>query len=109
MKTEEIVTKDNEKIINEVVLEDYGKADKDVPKSKVYVIRIDKQTFRHVDQFITGKQLLELAEKQPIEQYKIFQKLCGGQRKEIRPDEVVDLRSKGIERFQTVPLCETEG
>lgn len=109
MKTEDIVATDNEKVINEVVLEDYGSADKDVPKSKVYVIRIDKHTFRYTDQFITGEQLLELVEKQPIEQYKVFQKLCGGQRKEILPDEVVDLRSKGIERFQTVPLCETEG
>lgn len=96
-------------IIDEISLEDYGKANKAPPSANVYVIRIDKTTHKHADQFITGKQLLDLAKKQPIEQYKLFQKIHGGQRKEIQHDDTVDLREQGIERFQTVPLCETEG
>lgn len=96
-------------VIDEIEIEQYGKENKKPPKARVYVLRIDKSTYRSRDVLLTGKQLLELAQKQPIEQYKIFQKLHGGQRKEIKHEDTVDLRTKGIERFQTVPLCETEG
>lgn len=93
----------------EIEIEEYGKANKEVPKASVYLLRIDKSKYKTNDVLLTGRQLLEMASKNPIEQYKLFQKLHGGQRKEIKHDETVDLRAKGIERFQTVPLCETEG
>lgn len=96
-------------IYENIEIEEYGKANKEVPKASFYLLRIDKSKYKTSDIFLTGRQLLEMALKIPIEQYKLFQKLHGGQRKEIKYDETVDLRAKGIERFQTVPLCETEG
>ncbi len=99
----------NVEVIDEIEIELFGKENKTPPKARVYVLRIDKSTYRTREVLLTGKQLLELTQKQPIEQFKIFQKLHGGQRKEIKYEETVDLRTKGIERFQTVPLCETEG
>lgn len=96
-------------LLEEIEIEEYGKANKEVPKASNYLLRIDKSKYKTSDVFITGRQLLEMALKTPIEQYKLFQKLHGGQRKEIKHDETVDLSMKGIERFQTVPLCETEG
>ena len=96
-------------IVEEVDIEAYGKANEIPPEAKFYLLRIDKTKYKTSETLLTGKQLLDMAQKQPVEQYKIFQKLHGGQRKEIKLDETVDLRAKGIERFQTVPLCETEG
>ena len=96
-------------IYEDIEIEEYGKANKEVPKASNYLLRIDKTKYKTSEFLLTGSQLLVMALKKPIEQYKLYKKLHGGQRIEILPDTLVDLREKGIERFQTVPLGETEG
>lgn len=49
----------------------------------------------------TGKQLLDLSGARPAREHLLFQWLPSGAMEEIRPDEVVDLRISGRERFIT--------
>lgn len=73
-----------------------------------YRIRIDRESHVVNVTYMTGRQLLELAGKCDVTKWKIFQKLCG-EMKEIRPDEEVDFTRKGVEKFKTLPLDQTEG
>lgn len=97
-----------EPLVDEVEIEVYGRENRKPPRARAYVIRIDKKTYRVEQQTITGLELLKLAGKDPA-RYKLYQKLHGGQMKEIDHADTVDLTAPGIERFVTVPLNETEG
>ena len=70
--------------------------------------RIDRE--RHIVNvtYMTGRQLLELAGKCDVMKWKIFQKVCG-EMKEVAPGETVDFTRKGVEKFKTLPLDQTEG
>ena len=74
-----------------------------------YRIRIDKEPYIVHITHMTGRQLLELAGKCDVERWKILQKFCGGERKRINLDQVVDFTTLGIEKFNTLPLDQTEG
>ena len=71
------------------------------PLAKHYLVRIDDRSYKVDDPVITGGQLLDEANKRPVDEYLIFQVLHNGQLEEIRLDETVDLRKPGIERFIT--------
>ncbi|MDJ0799086.1 MAG: multiubiquitin domain-containing protein [Calothrix sp. MO_167.B12] len=71
------------------------------PLAQRYVVRIDDRRYKLHDPVITGRQLLDEADKKPVDEYLIFQFIHGGQLEEIRLDETVDLRKPGIERFIT--------
>jgi hypothetical protein len=74
-----------------------------------YRIRIDReQHVVHVT-YMTGQQLLELAGKCDVNRWKLFQKLMGGEVKEVGLDDEVDFTTPGIEKFKTLPLDQTEG
>src|SRR5687768_12784566 len=47
----------------------------------------------------TGRDLVELAQLHPIEAYVVLQLLPSGDLEDLRPNETVDLRSSGVERF----------
>ena len=50
---------------------------------------------------VTGANVLALVSKTP-EEWSLNQKMHGGRRIRIRPDEIVDLVQPGIERFEAV-------
>jgi hypothetical protein len=92
-----------------VDLEQFAKEGKVPPiRCKGYRIRIDKQTYIVTEPSKTGRELLELAEKQP-ERFSIRQKFKGGQIKKIELNERVDFTTAGVERFMTLPLDQQEG
>ncbi|MBI1331458.1 MAG: hypothetical protein GC165_01110 [Armatimonadetes bacterium] len=95
-------------VIELVVIEEYAIAGKEVPLAKTYRLRIDKETYDTDNPLPTGKQILGLAKKEPAE-WKLYQIIRGQQPKPIAPDQHVDLREKGVERFTTVPKDPTEG
>jgi len=95
-------------LVDEIEIEAYGRENRKPPVARRYVIRINKSTYTVEQRVISGLELLNLAGKDPS-RHKLYQKLHGGQLKEIGPEEKVDLAAQGIERFQTVPLNETEG
>lgn len=92
-----------------IEIEDYVKAGKEIPNGASYRIRIDKNHYTIDSPIITGRQLLKLAKKEPVEQFQVFQKLKGGASIEIPYNSVVDLTEAGIERFYTLALDQTEG
>lgn len=92
-----------------VDVEELGKAGKPVPKAKSYRIRIDKSYYVVPAPSLTGRKLLTLAGKTPVDQWMLHQKLKGGKTERIGLDDVVDFTAPGIERFQTLPLDQTEG
>jgi uncharacterized protein YegP (UPF0339 family) len=79
------------------------------PRARRYRIRIDRQ--RHVVDrpSVTGRELLEIAEKLPYTRFRIDQKLRGGEVRKIGYEESVSLCAPGVERFMTIPLDQTEG
>ena len=74
-----------------------------------YKIQIDKDFFETSVPRLTGRELLELADKKPAEHYAIYLKVRGGQPERIDLDEKIDLSEPGVERFVTLPLDQTEG
>lgn len=64
-------------------------------------VRIDDERIYVADPVITGRQLLDDAGKRPVEEFLIFLKLRTGLLEEVRLDETVELRRKGVERFLT--------
>jgi Multiubiquitin len=66
---------------------------------KSFELRLDNRTYDIADPVLTGQQLLDLANKRPSDQYLVYQLLQNGQFEGIRLDELVDLRTPGIEKF----------
>ncbi|MGI0485503.1 multiubiquitin domain-containing protein [Pantanalinema rosaneae CENA516] len=68
---------------------------------EIYRVQVDGQAHTVNDPMITGAQLLDVVVKRPPDEFLVFQVLRSGQMEEIRPDETVDLREPGIEKFIT--------
>jgi hypothetical protein len=74
-----------------------------------YKVQIDKDFFEVPSSRMTGRELLELADKKPAEGFAIYLKVKGGQPDRIDLDQKIDLSQPGVERFVTLPLDQTEG
>lgn len=92
-----------------VDLEECAKHDRKPPKAKRYRIRIDKEHFVVEVPRMTGRELLVLAGKTPPERHSISEKIKGSKPAPIGLDEYADFTKKGVERFRTLPLDQTEG
>lgn len=79
------------------------------PKAKLYRIRVDKVKYETTNSQPTGREILELAGKIPVEQWMLNEKTRGGGFEPIGLDEKVDLTAPGVERFTTLPKDQTEG
>lgn len=87
-----------------------GKHDGHGDSKKVsYKIVIDKGHHETMNPTPTGRDLLNLAGRTPVEQFGIYLKQKGVQPQRIGLDEKVDLQTPGTERFVTLPLDQTEG
>lgn len=78
-------------------------------KEKPFKLQIDKREYEISNPTPTGRELLELASKLPVEQFGLYLKIGGQQPQRIGIGEQVDLRNEGVERFVTLPLDQTEG
>lgn len=90
-------------------IETYAKEGKEPPKGVRYKIRVDKETYTVSVSQMTGQQILELAGKSPVTQFRLDMKLHGGATNKIELTTIVDFTTPGIERFMTLPLDQTEG
>lgn len=97
---------DTEELVD---LEEHAKAGKKPPEARRYRIRIDREKHIVEGPSITGREILALAGKAPVERFRVDQKLRGGATEKVELDEEVDLRRPGVERFMTLPLDQTEG
>lgn len=76
---------------------------------KPYKIKIDGKMFEVEDRYITGREILVLAQKTPINQYEVGIKEHGNDVRIIGLDEQVDLEMPGIEKFVTIQTGHTDG
>src|SRR4051794_6906024 len=97
-------------IIEIVELEEHAKEhpDKPAPHAKHYAFRVDKQRIVVDAATITGREILGKVDKTP-EGFKLYQHKRGNQPILIVPDQSVNLREPGVERFTTMPKDTTEG
>ena len=75
---------------------------------KYYKIKVDRDKYKVKQVAMTGSEILELAGK-TIADWTLNQKLHGGRRKPIEPEESVDFSEPGIERFETVKKQAQQG
>jgi hypothetical protein len=80
----------------------------EAPHAKHYAFRVDKQRVVVTTPRITGAQILGDVGKTPAE-FKLYQHKRGHQPILIGPDQTVNLREPGVERFTTMPKDTTEG
>lgn len=91
-------------------IEDHcNSSEDDIPKGCKYKIKIDREKYVVKVECMTGREILTLANKIPVERFQLNQKFKGGRVIRIQLDEKVDFTTKGIERFMTLPLDQTEG
>jgi len=95
-------------LVEIIEIEEYAKSGNKPPKSKKYIIRIDKEKYTVEVPCMTGTELLNLANKDS-EQNSIYQKFNHGEMKKIELCQEVDFTTPGIERFCTLPLDQIEG
>lgn len=99
---------ENEEELELVEIEVYAREGKEVPLARSYRIRVDRQQYVVHSPTITGRGILDLAGKTP-ETHKLYQHKRGQQPEQIGPDQEVNLRAPGVERFTTMPKDTTEG
>ncbi len=90
-------------------LEEYSKNNQKPPKNKSYRIKVDSEKYTVQVEWMTGREILELAGKTPVDQYQLRKKNRGGSVSKVGLDEKVDFTEPGIEKFITIPLDQTEG
>jgi hypothetical protein len=96
-------------IIEIVELEEHAKQHgNEAPHAKQYAFRVDKERVVVHAPTITGTEILAKVGKTP-EGFKLYQHKRGHQPILIGPDQVVNLREPGVERFTTMPKDTTEG
>ena len=71
------------------------------PRWHRYRIRVDHKKFVIEKRMVSGAEVLDLVQKQPID-WALNQKLRGGRRIRIEANEEVDLAKPRVERFETV-------
>lgn len=92
-------------------IEAFAKCGKHIPvdPGAVFKIRIDRKDHVTDKRFITGRELLVIAEKFPPENFRIDMIIHDGRPRKIGLSESIDLAEFGVERFITMPLDPTEG
>lgn len=73
-----------------------------------YTIKVDGTVFTFDHRMVTGREILKKVGKS-TDEYDLNMKLHGGERREVRPDQKVDLGENGIEKFHTIPKKRTDG
>ncbi|WP_374572368.1 multiubiquitin domain-containing protein [Phenylobacterium sp.] len=100
---------DGEIVIDEVVdIEVYVREQKTVPLARAYRIRIDKPYYVVEVPKMTGRQILELAGKNPPEDY-VLRQIIHGQPVKVEHNAVVDFRTPGVEKFKTMLKTAQDG
>lgn len=87
----------------------YTKEGKIIPIGCHYIIIVDREHFTVKQECLTGKEILTLAGKVPVERFQLNQRLKGGKVEKIGYDQKVCFTEPGIEKFMTLPLDQTEG
>lgn len=99
---------DEGEMVELAVIEELVKVKKKVPVARIYRLRIDKKRYDIRKHLVSGSDILALADKKP-DAWKLYQHIPKQQPSPVGPDEIVDLRAHGIERFTTMAKRQQEG
>lgn len=80
-----------------------------IPPAKRYRIRIDRKHYIVKESKITGRELLDLARNDAVQQFDVYRRYRDGRVVKVDWDETIDLREPGIERFVTMKKQVTDG
>ena len=89
--------------IEVIEIEIFTKEGKTPPEGKHYKVLIDGKHYIFHRHIVTGKEILEKAEKKPVECYTLFEKVKGCEYEKIGLDQEVVLTKHGVEHFITEP------
>jgi Multiubiquitin len=95
-------------IIEIVDVEDYVKRGEKPPHAHNYRFRVDDHYYVTKKPELTGTEILTFAGKTP-EKYSLRQRFRHGKVEPVEPEQEVNLREHGIERFITIPKENTDG
>ena len=99
-----------EEMLDEIAdLEQYARDGKRPPLCRGYRILINGKPYAVHTPLPTGREILELAELLPPENYTLRVKIRGARPRKVELDETVDLRQPGVEKFKALPRDQTEG
>lgn len=90
-------------------IELYAKEGKTVPHGHHYIIMVDRQKYTVEKECMTGREILTLAGKLPIERFQLNQRFKGGKVVKVGYEQEVCFTEPGVEKFMTIPLDQTEG
>ncbi len=76
---------------------------------KAYKIKIDGKMFDVQDRYVTGRDILVLANKTPLNDYGVALQEHGHNMRTIGLDEAVDLDAPGVEKFVTFHTGHSDG
>lgn len=89
-----------------IEIEIYTREGKTPPEGKHYKVVIDGKHYIFHHHHVSGREILEKAEKKPIECHVLFEKVKDHEYKRIELDEKVNLAKHGVEHFKTEPPTE---
>lgn len=102
-------SKEHTHSVEVIDIELYAKEGKIVPPGHHYIILVDRQKYTVKQECMTGKEILTLAGKIPVERFQLNQRFKGGKVVKVGYDQKVCFTEPGIEKFMTIPLDQTEG
>lgn len=76
---------------------------------KAYKLKIDGKMFDVQDRYVTGRDILVLAQKTPLCDYRVALQEHGHNMRPIGLDEAVDLETPGVEKFVTYHTGHSDG
>ena len=92
-----------------VDVESYAREGREVPPGHQYMIFIDRQKYTVNQECMTGREILFLAEKTPVERFQLNVRIHGGKVEKVGYDQKICFTRPGVEKFMTIPLDQTEG
>jgi hypothetical protein len=100
----------DEIIIDEIiVIEEYGKSGRHPPQAKGYRVRVDKEHLVFHHEWVTGREILEAANRIPPEKYILREISASAPPVKIDLDQKVHLRRHGLEKFRTMLKTAQDG
>lgn len=88
-------------VVDVVDIEEEARAGRRPPRGRHYRIRVDREQFVVDQHEVTGREVLQVAERIPVEDYVLTLRMHKGPGEVVNLDEIVDLTQPGIERFVT--------
>lgn len=99
-----------EEILDEIAdLEEYARQGKRPPHCRGYRIRINGERYVVHTATPTGRQILELANLTPPNNYTLRVKFFSKRPQKVGLNEEINLRQPGVEKFKALPRDQTEG